>query len=137
MKKLRKTLFCSLTIAPVILYAQAFKPVSIEDIGIGATGQRANVIRGAKERLEKMKERPACPVFTKTELEALLLNRKDEFRLRGQYSNAALESTPDGIKPDPKLMKDCEKQAKRILFFWGEESDLEQARNKYNYNEPR
>lgn len=137
LKKVRNTVFYCLASAPLIVYAQGLKSVSIDDIGIGATGERAKVAQEAKYRIDKIKERPVCPVFSKSELEALLLNRKDEFKLRSRYSNAALESTPYGAKPNPKLMKDCEKQAKRILFFWGEESDLEKARKKYNYNEQR
>lgn len=111
--------------------------VFIYDLGEGATGERANVIQEAKDRIANMKNRPPCPVLTKKELEPLLLYSKDQDKLRNRYSAMAHDHSTLGNRTNLPVMRACEEQAQRILFFWQDTSNYQKTQKKYGYEGPR
>lgn len=111
--------------------------VFIYDLGEGATGERAKVIQEAKDRIANMKNRPPCPVLTKKELEPLLLYSKDQDKLRNRYSAMAHDHSTLGSRTNLPVMRACEEQAQRILFFWQDTSNYPKTQKKYGYDGPR
>lgn len=96
--------------------------MKLEGVGSNATGNRKAVIDAALDRVLKVKNPPVCPVFTDSELEALIVDRNEATALRVKYGQKSAEGSTLGYYTNMKVMKACEKQARRILFFWDDHS---------------
>lgn len=87
-----------------------------------ATGKRKAIIEAAQERVAKIKHPRVCPIFTDSELEALIFDSSDANVLREGYGTKSSDASTLGQHPNMAVMKDCEKQARRITFFWDDHS---------------
>lgn len=105
--------------------------MKIADIGFDAVGKRKAVIAATQERIANSKHPRICPVLTDSELEAFVISSKDALALRTRYGNKSMESSTLGEYTNMTVMRDCEKQAKRILFFWDDHS-YEAVKKRYD-----
>lgn len=103
--------------------------MKLTGIGNNAKGTQRGIIDAAMERIAKAPNPRICPIFKDSELEALIFDANDSRVLMGRYSEKSSEASTLGQYTNMSVMKDCEKQARRILFFWDSHSyDLAQKR---------
>ncbi len=105
--------------------------MDVNDIANNATGKRKIAVEAMKERVAKIKKAQICPILTDTELEALIVVSTDSDVLWKRCSAKSSEASTLGRYTNMSVMKDCEKQAQRVLFFWDNHS-YERAKKRYS-----
>lgn len=136
--KLKLVLLCLSAVAATQVTAQSAavdsnkSPVfNLTGIGTNAVGKRKIIISAAINRVGKLKNPPVCPVFNDMELEALIVDFKDSKALRERYSAMSADASTLGNHTNMTTMNACEKQARRIMFYWDNRS-IEGAQIKYD-----
>jgi hypothetical protein len=106
------------------------KIMTFESIGDNATGDRLKAITLYRERFGKIKNPKICTILTDSELEAFIVVSHDSVLLMKRYSEKSAEASTLGRFTNMSVMRDCEKQAQRILFYW-DEHNIDAARKRY------
>jgi hypothetical protein len=104
--------------------------MSIDDIANNAKGIRKDIILKAQERVAQDKNKRICPIFKDSELEAIIVNSHDSLTLMKRYSNKSSDASTVGTHTNLTVMRDCEKQGKRVLWFW-DTHNYEAAHKRY------